>query len=151
MAIARGIISYRYSQKSLQFGLNRLSLNLTSRNSGNENLAQPKRLFSEDDKKAGATPNKIPTSPEEKDSESPWLTLNEEDLEEKFIRGSGPGGQKINKTSSCVELKHIKTGIIVKVPFQLSNKLWSEIFERKCVNVKRNSLCNYKKSWCLCM
>ena len=118
MAIARGIISYRYSHKNLQFGLNRLSLNLTSSNNGNENLAQPKRLFSEEnDKKAGATPNKIPASPEEKDSDSPWLTLNEEDLEEKFIRGSGPGGQKINKTSSCVELKHIKTGIIVKVPF----------------------------------
>ena len=118
MAIARGIISYRYSHKNLQFGLNRLSLNLTSSNNGNENLAQPKRSFSEEnDKKAGATPNKIPASPEEKDSDSPWLTLNEEDLEEKFIRGSGPGGQKINKTSSCVELKHIKTGIIVKVPF----------------------------------
>ena len=48
-------------------------------------------------------------------SEEEFLTLNEDEIEEKFIRGSGPGGQKINKTSSCVELKHIKTGIIVKV------------------------------------
>ena len=33
---------------------------------------------------------------------------------EKFIQGSGPGGQKINKTSSCVYLKHLPTGIEVK-------------------------------------
>lgn len=28
--------------------------------------------------------------------------INEADLEESFVRGSGPGGQKINKTSCCV-------------------------------------------------
>ena len=33
---------------------------------------------------------------------------------EKFIQGSGAGGQKINKTSSCVYLKHLPTGIEVK-------------------------------------
>lgn len=33
---------------------------------------------------------------------------------EKFIQGSGSGGQKINKTSSCVYLKHLPTGIEVK-------------------------------------
>jgi protein subunit release factor B len=37
-----------------------------------------------------------------------------EDLEEKFILGSGKGGQKVNKTSSCVYLKHIPTGIEIK-------------------------------------
>merc|ERR1719187_398568 len=42
-------------------------------------------------------------------------TLNEKDLEEKFIKGSGPGGQAINTTSSCVMLKHKPTGIVVKV------------------------------------
>ncbi|KAK2156090.1 hypothetical protein LSH36_222g04038 [Paralvinella palmiformis] len=40
--------------------------------------------------------------------------LIESDLEETFIRGSGPGGQKINKTSNCVMLKHLPTGIVVK-------------------------------------
>lgn len=36
------------------------------------------------------------------------------DIEEKFIKSSGRGGQKVNKTSSAVFLKHIPTGITVK-------------------------------------
>ncbi|XP_059144601.1 uncharacterized protein LOC131931784 isoform X1 [Physella acuta] len=40
--------------------------------------------------------------------------LKPEDLEENFVRGSGPGGQAVNKTSNCVVLKHIPTGIVVK-------------------------------------
>lgn len=36
------------------------------------------------------------------------------DIEEKFIRGSGAGGQKINKTSSCVWLRHGPSGMEVK-------------------------------------
>src|SRR5580704_13814838 len=42
------------------------------------------------------------------------LGIKEGDLIEKFILGSGRGGQKINKTSSCVYLKHIPTGIEIK-------------------------------------
>ena len=38
----------------------------------------------------------------------------EEDLEESFILGSGPGGQKTNKTSSVVRLYHAPSGLIVK-------------------------------------
>ena len=41
-------------------------------------------------------------------------TLNENDLEEQFVRGSGPGGQSTNKTSNCVVLKHKPTGLVVK-------------------------------------
>jgi peptide chain release factor len=37
------------------------------------------------------------------------------DIQEKFTRGSGAGGQKVNKTSSVVNLKHVPTGIEVKV------------------------------------
>jgi protein subunit release factor B len=36
------------------------------------------------------------------------------DVEEKFVRGSGPGGQKINKTSSTVWLRHRPTGVEVR-------------------------------------
>lgn len=40
--------------------------------------------------------------------------LKDEDLEEQFVRGSGPGGQSVNKTSNCVVLRHKPTGTIVK-------------------------------------
>jgi len=42
------------------------------------------------------------------------LGLKPEDFNMQFIVGSGKGGQKINKTSSCVILKHVPTGMIVK-------------------------------------
>jgi peptide chain release factor len=42
------------------------------------------------------------------------LHISEDHLVEKFVLGSGSGGQKINKTSSCVYLKHIPSGIEVK-------------------------------------
>lgn len=42
-------------------------------------------------------------------------TLDEADLVEKFVRGSGRGGQKINKTSSCVQLWHTPSGLSVSV------------------------------------
>ncbi|KAG8666314.1 hypothetical protein FPOAC2_11425 [Fusarium poae] len=38
----------------------------------------------------------------------------ESEIEESYVKGSGPGGQKINKTNSAVQLKHIPTGIVVK-------------------------------------
>jgi len=41
--------------------------------------------------------------------------LREDDLDERFIRGSGPGGQKINKTASCVQLHHPPSGNSVKM------------------------------------
>jgi len=40
--------------------------------------------------------------------------LEDKDLEEKFVIGSGPGGQHLNKTSTTCFLKHIPTGIFVK-------------------------------------
>ena len=42
------------------------------------------------------------------------LAIFAEDIEESFVLGSGSGGQKINKTASCVHLKHLPTGIEVK-------------------------------------
>lgn len=44
----------------------------------------------------------------------PRSTVDEKDIEEAFLKGSGPGGQKINKTSSAVQLKHLPTGTVVK-------------------------------------
>ncbi|KNC97974.1 uncharacterized protein SPPG_06963 [Spizellomyces punctatus DAOM BR117] len=42
------------------------------------------------------------------------IVLNETDLEESFVKGSGPGGQKINKCRHRVQLKHVPTGIMVE-------------------------------------
>ncbi|KAF8534683.1 RF-1 domain-containing protein [Trichophaea hybrida] len=41
-------------------------------------------------------------------------TVDESEITEVFLKGSGPGGQKINKTSSAVQLIHKPTGIVVK-------------------------------------
>lgn len=49
--------------------------------------------------------------------------IDEHDLEENFVRASGPGGQKVNKTSTCVVLKHNPTGIIVKMGKERSQPL----------------------------
>ncbi len=40
--------------------------------------------------------------------------IDESDLRESFVRGSGPGGQKINKTSMAVHLRHIPSGTDVR-------------------------------------
>lgn len=42
------------------------------------------------------------------------LGLSPDDVEESFVRGTGKGGQKVNKTSSAVQLLHRPTGIEVK-------------------------------------
>jgi protein subunit release factor B len=58
------------------------------------------------------------------------LGIREEDIEEKFIRSSGRGGQKVNKTSTCVYLKHIPTGIEVKYMKERSQPL-NRFFARR--------------------
>jgi protein subunit release factor B len=42
------------------------------------------------------------------------LSIREEEIIERFIRSSGHGGQKVNKSSTCVYLKHLPTGIEIK-------------------------------------
>lgn len=51
------------------------------------------------------------------------LGITEADLLEKFVRGSGAGGQKINKTSNCVFLKHLPSGVCVKVQMDRSREM----------------------------
>jgi len=51
------------------------------------------------------------------------LGVAESDFEESFIRSSGPGGQKVNKSSSCVHLIHIPTGLTVKCQRERSQAL----------------------------
>jgi len=51
------------------------------------------------------------------------LGIAEADLLEKFVRGSGAGGQKINKTSNCVFLKHLPTGVCIKCQMDRSREM----------------------------
>ncbi len=61
--------------------------------------------------------------------------IKESDLIEKFIRASGKGGQKINKTSSSVYLKHVPTGIEVKMDKERSQVL-NRFFARRALTDK---------------
>jgi len=51
------------------------------------------------------------------------LGVSEQDIEETFVRSSGPGGQKVNKSSSCVFIRHIPTGLSVKYQRERSQAL----------------------------
>ncbi len=62
------------------------------------------------------------------------LGIKESDLEEKFIRSSGKGGQKVNKSSTCVYLKHKPTGIALKCQKERSQALNRFLARRILVN-----------------
>ncbi len=51
------------------------------------------------------------------------LGIFEKDIIENFIRSGGKGGQNVNKTSTCVYLKHIPTNIEVKCQSERSQIL----------------------------
>jgi protein subunit release factor B len=56
------------------------------------------------------------------------IGIHEQDLGEHFIRGSGSGGQKINKTSSCVQLIHRPSHTEIrcqKTRSQADNRFWA--------------------------
>ena len=50
------------------------------------------------------------------------LSIDEKDIEEKFLSASTKGGQKANKTASLVFLKHKPTGIIIKTGHERSRE-----------------------------
>jgi protein subunit release factor B len=57
------------------------------------------------------------------------------DVEEKFVRGAGPGGQKINKTASTVWLQHRRSGIMVRCQAERSQavnraRAWAELADK---------------------
>ena len=49
--------------------------------------------------------------------------VREEDLREQFVLGAGRGGQKLNKSSTCVHLKHLPSGLVVKCQRTRSREL----------------------------
>ena len=63
------------------------------------------------------------------------LGVRASDVEERFVRGAGPGGQKINKTSSTVWLRHRPTGVEVRCQRERSQSAnrelaWAELCEK---------------------
>jgi len=67
------------------------------------------------------------------------LGVREADIEEKYVRSSGPGGQKVNKTASCVYLKHIQSGLEVKMQRERSQGLNRKHSSRLHPHVKRGA------------
>lgn len=72
------------------------------------------------------------------------LGIRESDLMEDFVKGSGAGGQKINKTSMAVSIRHAPSGIIVRCQESrsqalnrfLARRLLCEKLERKVLGLQ---------------
>ncbi len=73
------------------------------------------------------------------------LGIFEKDIVEKFIRSSGKGGQKVNKTSSCVYLKHIPTKIEVKCQRERSQAI-NRFLARRILTDKIEGMIKGKES-----
>lgn len=67
------------------------------------------------------------------------LGIREADIEEHFIRSQGKGGQHVNKTSTCVYLRHRPTGIEVKCQQERSQAL-NRFFARRLLVSKIEQL-----------
>lgn len=63
------------------------------------------------------------------------LKIRPDDVDERFVRGAGPGGQKINKTSSTVWLRHGASATEVRCQAERSqaanrSKAWEELCDK---------------------
>ncbi len=73
------------------------------------------------------------------------LGLQEKDIKESFIRSSGPGGQHVNKTSTCVVLRHGPTGLEVRCQQERSQSL-NRFLARRQLADKLDQLLNKTRS-----
>ncbi len=67
--------------------------------------------------------------------------LREQDLHEQFVRSGGPGGQKVNRTATCVYLKHLPSGLEVKMQearSQALNRFYAR--RRMCELIEQQTL-----------
>ncbi|MFA5087396.1 MAG: peptide chain release factor-like protein [Candidatus Omnitrophota bacterium] len=63
------------------------------------------------------------------------LGIGEQDIRETFSRSSGPGGQNVNKVSTCVQLTHLPTGTTVRVSQERSQAL--NRFRARCLLIEK--------------
>ena len=66
--------------------------------------------------------------------------LYEKDIEEKFVRSGGPGGQKVNKSSSCVVLTHRPSGLTVKMQKSRTQRLNRYYARKRLCEMLENKL-----------
>lgn len=77
------------------------------------------------------------------------LGLREEDLEERFIRSGGHGGQNVNKVSTCVVLVHRPSGLSVRCERERSqglNRFWARRLLAHKLDEKMNGAVSEKRS-----
>jgi len=73
------------------------------------------------------------------------LGIREEDLIEKFIHSQGPGGQNVNKTATCVYLKHTPTGIEIKCQRERSQAMNRYLARRRLADKIRERFLSEEK------
>ena len=73
------------------------------------------------------------------------LHIVEADLVEKFIIGSGRGGQHLHKTASTVYLKHVPSGLEIKCQYSRSRED-NRYFARERLCEKLQMLCSDEKT-----
>jgi len=66
--------------------------------------------------------------------------LSETDIEETFVRSRGAGGQKVNKSSTCVHLRHVPSGLIVKMQKSRSQGLNRYYARKRLCELLENKL-----------
>ena len=72
--------------------------------------------------------------------------LSEKDLEETFVRSRGAGGQKVNKTATCVHLRHVSSGLIVKMQKSRSQGLNRYYARKRLCELLENKLLGKQSS-----
>jgi len=72
------------------------------------------------------------------------LGLFETDIDETFVRSGGAGGQHVNKTSSCVQLRHRPTGLQVKCQDERSQAINRFLARRRLADLFQAQILNQK-------